>query len=233
MITAIERLTQRLGYRFTRPDLLGLALTHCSAGAENNERFEFLGDALLGFVIAEALFVQHEQANEGQLSRLRAGLVKQETLAALAKDLNLGGCLNLGAGEMRSGGATRDSILADAMEAVFAAVYLDGGMDALRSLVLRLYADKLHNTSIECSIKDPKTRLQELLQSRGMALPEYSILDTKGAPHEQSFCVCCKVAKYSLTTEGNSTSRRRAEQQAAQLMLEQIATPSSCPMPLT
>lgn len=222
-MVAIELLIQRLDYRFTRPELLDQALTHRSASSTNNERFEFLGDALLGFVVAEALFIQHEQADEGQLSRLRAGLVKQESLAELARSLGLGDCLNLGAGEVRSGGASRDSILADAMEAVFAAVYLDGGVAVVRDLILRLYATRLQSIAIERSVKDPKTTLQELLQARGLTLPEYTILEICGAPHEQYFCVCCRVPGYSITTEGKGGSRRRAEQQAAQFMLEQLA----------
>ncbi|KOR30608.1 hypothetical protein TI04_04915 [Achromatium sp. WMS2] len=222
MKSSVDKLIQRLGYKFTKPDILHQALTHRSVGYPNNERLEFLGDALLGFIIAEALFKQHPQANEGQLSRLRSLLVKKESLAELARLLELGEYLSLGTGEMRSGGHTRDSILSDAMEAVFAAVYLDGGIAAVSQLVMRLYGKQLQKHNPEQVLKDPKTRLQELLQSRGIPLPEYGIPKTCGAPHEQSFRVFCSVAEYSATTEGRGSSRRRAEQHAAKLMLERL-----------
>jgi len=221
-----ERLAQRLGYRFVRPELLDQALSHRSAGLPNNERLEFLGDALLGFCIAEALYFRYEQADEGRLSRLRAGLVKKESLAELARGLGLGDYLSLGAGELRSGGHARDSILADAMEAVLAAVYLDGGGEAAQQLVLRLYEERLQEIAPEQALKDPKTRLQELLQARRYALPEYDILEVQGSQHDQSFRVSCRVAECSAVTEGNGSSRRRAEQEAAQLMLEWLAAPS-------
>jgi ribonuclease-3 len=217
-----EHLIQLLGYQFTQPKLLEQALTHRSAGHTNNERLEFLGDAMLGFVIAEALFSQHPHADEGQLSRLRAGLVKKESLATVARSLSLGDHLHLGAGELRSGGHTRDSILADAMEAVFAAVYLDGGLAVMRQLIFRLYDQQLREIASGQIIKDPKTQLQELLQARGISLPEYGILEIGGSPHEQSFRVFCKIAEYSAVTEGNGSSRRRAEQQAAELMLKRL-----------
>jgi ribonuclease-3 len=219
----IEHLIQRLGYQFTQLELLDQALTHRSAGHTNNERLEFLGDALLGFIIAETLFFQHPSADEGQLSRLRAGLVKKESLAAVARALSLGDHLHLGAGELRSGGHTRDSILADAMEAVFAAVYLDGGLEAMRQFILRLYDTQLQDIASGQIVKDPKTRLQELLQARGAALPEYGIVEVGGTPHEQSFRVFCRVSEYDIMTEGDGSSRRRAEQQAAELMLKHLA----------
>jgi ribonuclease-3 len=199
------------------------ALTHRSAGQSNNERLEFLGDALLDFVIAEALFFRYEQADEGRLSRLRAGLVKKESLAGVARELVLGDYLSLGAGELRSGGHARDSILADAMEAVLAAVYLDGGVEAARQLVLRLYEERLQAIAPEQLLKDPKTQLQELLQARRYPLPEYGILEVQGSQHDQSFRVFCRVADCAAVTEGCGSSRRRAEQQAAQLMLERLA----------
>jgi ribonuclease III len=217
-----ERLARRLGCQFTRPELLEQALTHRSAGVANNERLEFLGDALLDFVIAEALYFRHQEADEGQLSRLRAGLVKKESLASLARDLELGSYLSLGPGESRSGGHARDSILADAMEAVLAAVYLDGGVEAARRLVLGLYQRHLGESTPAQALKDPKTRLQELLQARHHALPEYGILAVEGSQHDQWFRVFCRVAELDAATEGCGSSRRRAEQQAAELMLQRL-----------
>ncbi|KOR29811.1 hypothetical protein TI03_01345 [Achromatium sp. WMS1] len=220
MRISIKHLIQRLGYQFTKLELLEQALTHRSAGHTNNERLEFLGDALLGLVIAEFLFFQHPNADEGQLSRLRAKLVKKESLAVVARSIQLGEHLYLGTGELRSGGHARDSILADAMEAVFAAVYLDSNLEMTRKLILRLYAEQLQAIASGQVVKDPKTRLQELLQSRSVALPEYGILAVGGSPHEQTFQVFCHAAEYGVTTEGIGSSRRRAEQQAAELMLQ-------------
>lgn len=222
MTSSLDILIQRLEYKFTQPELLHQALTHCSVGNPNNERLEFLGDALLGFVTAAILFHQHEKANEGQLSRLRAALVKKESLAQLARSINLGEHLNLGLGELRSGGHTRDSILANAMEAVFAAVYLDGGIEAASRLVLHLYGERLYEKLPEQNIKDSKTKLQELLQAKYNSLPEYGILEILGSQHEQWFRVYCRVSNYSTETEGSGSNRRRAEQQAAQKMLELI-----------
>lgn len=218
----LERLLQHLGYQFNSPQLLEQALTHRSANALNNERLEFLGDALLGFITAELLFTRYADADEGQLSRLRARLVKRESLAALAKSINLGDHLNLGIGEIRSGGYARDSILADAMEAVLAAVYLDGGMVVVVQLVSRLLGERLGIDTLDSGLKDPKTLLQELMQSRGLALPEYGVLEVWGNQHEQSFRVFCRIPGDGVVTEGSAGSRRRAEQQAAQLMLEQM-----------
>lgn len=228
---AIDVLIKRLGYEFIEPSLLNQALTHCSAGSPNNERLEFLGDALLGFVTAVALFHQHENADEGQLSRLRSALVKKESLAQLARDLNLGEYLNLGIGELRSGGYTRDSILADAMEAVLAAVYLDGGIDAGFRVALHLYGNRLYEPAPIQTLKDPKTKLQELLQSKSAGLPEYGIVEILGSQHEQSFRVYCRVPDCSTVTEGNGGSRRRAEQQAAQEMLEVLKVNAIYAMP--
>jgi ribonuclease III len=220
-------LERKLGYQFAQPALLSQALSHRSVGAPNNERLEFLGDAWLGFVIAEALVFRYVQADEGQLSRLRSGLVKQETLASIARELELGDYLNLGAGELRTGGYARDSILADALEAVFAAVYLDGGADAARSLVLRLYEARLQAIVPERPLKDPKTRLQELLQARHCPVPDYTVLEVWGSPHDQSFRVSCQIIEPPEMTEGSGGSRRRAEQQAAQLMLERLGIADS------
>lgn len=196
------------------------ALTHRSSGAENNERLEFLGDALIGFVIAEALFERFPEADEGSLSRLRASLVKKESLARLARGLNLGDYLRLGAGELRTGGHARDSILADALEAVFAAFYLDQGFSGVRGVILSVFREPLERIGVAGMSKDPKTRLQELLQAAGQPLPEYEVLAVTGSQHAQTFRVRCTLADSPQATEGEGTSRRRAEQQAAQTMLE-------------
>lgn len=217
------RLLERaIGYGFSRGDLLEQALTHRSAGGQHNERLEFLGDAVLGFVIAEALCERFPSADEGRLSRMRASLVKRETLALLARDLRLGDYLRLGAGEIRTGGFARDSILADAMEALLGAVYLDAGYGATRALVLRLFAEHLGRTSLDRSGKDPKTRLQEWLQARHRPLPEYGILATGGDQHAQTFVVTCTLPDRGEATQARGSSRRRAEQAAAESMLERL-----------
>jgi ribonuclease-3 len=213
-------LGRALGYRFERPELLLRALTHRSAGGENNERLEFLGDALLGFVIAEALLERYPDADEGRLSRLRASLVKMESLARLARGLELGEYLRLGAGELRTGGFARDSILADSLEAVFGAVYLDRGFAAAKAVILSQFASSLERVGELRVTKDPKTRLQELLQADHRPLPEYEVMGVSGSQHAQSFHVRCTLADASGMADGHGTSRRRAEQQAAQHMLE-------------
>ena len=217
----MRRLQQRLGYRFQDPGLLERALSHRSLGAKNNERLEFLGDALLGFEVADHLYRSVGDADEGQLSRMRAHLVKRETLAGIARELELGDLLKLGAGELRSGGQTRDSILADAIEAIIAAVYLDGGIEEARALVRRLLGDRLAEPTAETRGKDPKTRLQEHLQSLGKPLPRYEVVDTRGGQHEQIFRVAC-ITGLAPDTEGEGSSRRRAEQAAAQGMLARL-----------
>lgn len=220
MRLSTERLGRVLGYDFRRFELLDQALTHRSAGSVNNERLEFLGDALLDFFVGEALFFRFEHADEGRLSRLRAGLVKKESLAEVARSLDLGDYLNLGAGELRSGGHTRDSILADAMEAVIAAVYLDGGVDVAKAMVSRLFNPRIESIDPEQLLKDPKTRLQEYLQARKYPLPEYGIQDVGGSQHAQVFNVLCRVPALSIHALGSGGSRRKAEQQAARNMLE-------------
>jgi ribonuclease III len=217
-----RRLAQSLGHRFTREELLIQALTHRSVGSSNNERLEFLGDALIGFVIAEALWERFPKADEGTLSRMRASLVKRESLARLARDLKLGDSLRLGAGELRTGGHARDSILADALEAVLGAVYLDAGFERTRTVVLELFAARLEQTDAERAGKDPKTRLQEWLQSYKRPLPEYLVLSIDGDQHDQTFIVSCQLQDADVTTRGTGTSRRRAEQAAAESMLERI-----------
>jgi len=217
----MRRLQQRLGYQFLDPDLLERALSHRSLGAKNNERLEFLGDALLGFEVADHLYRRVRDADEGQLSRMRAHLVKRETLAGIAREFQLGDILKLGAGELRSGGQTRDSILADAIEAIIAAVYLDGGIDEARALVRRLLGERLADPTPETRRKDPKTRLQEHLQSLGKALPRYDVVETSGDQHEQIFRVVCSTGLVD-DTEGEGSTRRRAEQAAAKSMLARL-----------
>ncbi|UHD15818.1 ribonuclease III [Thiocapsa bogorovii] len=216
------RLARLIGHKFVREELLLQALTHRSAGSANNERLEFLGDALIGFVIAEALWTRFPEADEGTLSRMRASLVKRETLADLARGLDLGGYLNLGAGELRTGGHARDSILADAFEALWGAVYLDAGFTSTRDLVLRLFATRLSQTSASQAGKDPKTQLQEWLQAQRRPLPEYTVVATGGDQHAQTFVVSCVLPDADLGTRAEGGTRRGAEQAAAHAMLEQL-----------
>ncbi len=217
----MRRLQQRIDYQFNNLALLERALTHRSLGARNNERLEFLGDAILGFEVADSLYKSVDDADEGQLSRMRAHLVKRETLAAIARELELGDMLRLGPGELRSGGQTRDSILADAVEAIIAAVYLDGGMDAARQLVRRLLGDRLADPTPETRHKDPKTLLQEHLQSQGKPVPRYEVIEISGEPHAQTFRVVCSTG-VAEDTEGEGGSRRKAEQAAARAMLNRL-----------
>lgn len=217
----LDRLCRRLGYEFANSELLKQALTHCSAGNKNNERFEFLGDSILSFVIANALFERFPEESEGELSRLRSFLVKGETLAEIALELQLGDYLYLGQGELKSGGFRRASILADALEAVIAAVFFDGGMVAGQALILRLYATRLEDKNVlQNNIKDPKTQLQEFLQAEKYPLPEYVLLKMEGEEHKQIFYISCSVKGVDKITEGVGDNRRKAEQQAAKLLLE-------------
>lgn len=216
----VASLCANLGYDFRQPGLLEEALTHRSASARNNERLEFLGDALLNVVIAEYLFQHYSKASEGELSRLRASLVKGETLAELARGLKLGDWLRLGPGELKSGGFRRESILSDTLEAIFGAIYLDDGLVACRGAILHLYRDHLARLASASELKDPKTRLQEYLQARQRALPIYNVLEIRGEPHAQSFVVECVVAEARAVALGSS--RRKAEQEAARQLLERI-----------
>lgn len=216
------QLENAIGYRFDEPALLEVALTHRSAGGENNERLEFLGDAILAFVISVDLFRRFPQADEGTMSRLRASLVKRESLARIARALQLGEFLRLGSGEMKSGGHRRESILADALEAVIGAVYLDGGIDAGRGLVLRLFEQQLEGLSPDSARKDPKTRLQEFLQARRRALPVYHVHSVTGEAHQQTFAVACEVDGLDEPVEGVGSSRRKAEQTAAEEALRRL-----------
>ncbi len=211
----LESVQKIIAYRFNDPSRLDQALTHRSVSGRNNERLEFLGDAVLAFVIAAELFDRHPQSSEGDMSRLRANLVKGKTLAELARQLSLGQFLRLGAGEMKSGGFRRDSILAGALEAVIGAIYLDGGIDPCRRFILELYAPVLESASPEMIRKDPKTRLQELLQSQRQALPLYTVVDISGCEHAQTFTVECTVSGLNEPVTGTGSSRRQAEQDAA------------------
>ncbi len=222
MSAAFEALLRRLDYQPQDDTLLRCALTHRSAGKHNNERLEFLGDAILGFVIADQLYRRFPEADEGQLSRLRSSLVKRETLAEIAREVDLSPHLVLGRGELCSGGHNRASILADAVEAVLAAVYLDKGLEAVRSLILRLFAKRLERLSPDVQQKDPKTQLQEYLQARGLALPKYSVIDIQGDSHDQIFTVTCRSADLGRETVGRGGSRRKAEQAAAKRLLDEI-----------
>jgi len=204
--------------------LFETALTHRSAGSPNNERLEFLGDAVLGLITAEYLSERYESADEGQLSRLRARLVSGASLAQLAANLGLGDWLVLGPGELKSGGAARESILADALEALCGALYLDGGLVAARTVILGALAPSLANDAGEpLELKDPKTRLQELVQARGLPLPRYSVDGVEGALHAQVFRVTCEVRPMAASASATGSSRRRAEQAAAALVLAQLA----------
>lgn len=215
MSNPLNTFCRHIGHEFNDISLLELAMTHRSYGGRNNERLEFLGDSIVNFVIAEALFERFPQAREGQLSRLRARLVKGQTLAELAREMSFGECLRLGSGEMKSGGHRRESILADAVEAVIGAIYLDAGMDTVRERVLAWYAQRLGSISLEDTQKDPKTRLQEFLQSRQVGLPRYEVVTVKGEAHAQTFTVECHIELLKQYTTGKGPSRRHAEQQAA------------------
>ncbi len=216
----VERLAKAISYEFRDWQLLDTALSHRSVGSRNNERQEFLGDAILGFVIADELFIRFPDAKEGDLSRLRASLVKGDSLAIIARDLEVGQYLALGQGELSSGGQSRNSILADAMEAVFAAVYLDGGYSAARAVILNLFEFRLKLLNPDAQQKDPKTRLQEFLQAHKLPLPTYTISSITGEQHNQEFLMICQVESLDKQTEGGGSSRRKAEQQSADNMLK-------------
>ncbi len=222
----LETVSKKLGLHFKNLGLLKTALTHRSAEGENNERLEFLGDSALGFIIAECLYQKFPDADEGTLSRLRADLVNEASLANLARALNLGSYLILGSGELKSGGYRRDSILSDALEAIIGAIAKDQGLDACRQWVLQLFALRLAELSLQNWKKDPKTRLQELMQARRLELPEYTLKAMLGEPHQQSFCVECRVSALAEASEGIGSSRKRAEQQAAEKILLKLSAHS-------
>jgi ribonuclease-3 len=218
----IDKLSRQLDYHFADPQLLEQALTHRSAGGRNNERLEYLGDAILGFVVADALYHQFPEASEGQLSRLRSSLVKRDTLAKIAREFDLGAFMKLGLGELRSGGHARTSILADGIEAIFAAVYLDGGYTATRKVIRKIFAPRIDALNLTDHQKDPKTRLQELLQSRKLGLPSYRVTEVTGDPHQQTFHVLCSVEDLHTEVTGSGSSRRKAEQDAAERLLSTL-----------
>jgi ribonuclease-3 len=216
-------LCKALDYQFDDPSLFEQALTHRSATGTNNERLEFLGDAVLNFVISEAIFGIRPEADEGDLSRLRASLVKDTSLARIASDLGLGDHLILGSGERKTGGHRRASILADALEALFGAVYLDSGFDVSSAIIERVFAVRLETLPDARTLRDPKTRLQEWLQARKYSLPLYELTNVTGKDHKQRFEVSCSVTELSQMTAGSASSRRKAEQKAAGRMLELLA----------
>lgn len=215
-------LEKTLRYRFQNAELLQQALTHRSASKRNNERLEFLGDAVLDFVVSEVVYLARPEAPEGDLSKLRASLVKDESLAELALELGLGEHLILGCGEQKTGGHRRESILADALEAIFGAVFLDTGFDPAKEIINRVYEERYRELPDVGDLRDPKTRLQEWLQARKMALPNYELVKVSGEDHKRRFIVSCTVVEESASTDGDSTTRRKAEQKAAQRMIELI-----------
>ncbi|TDJ25348.1 MAG: ribonuclease III [Gammaproteobacteria bacterium] len=217
-LTALE---DRLGHHFNNKDLLLQALTHKSRGKENNERLEFLGDAVLGYVVADLLFYRRQEAAEDTLTLMRSSLVKGETLADVAKGLGLGDYLRLGVGEQKSGGHRRSSILADTLEAIIGAVHIDAGVAASTALVIRLLGARLENIDAQ-QIKDPKTLLQEYLQARSFPLPEYTVIATGGFEHEKVFKVSCRVTPLQLEATAEGSSRRAAEKLAAAEMLTKV-----------
>ncbi|MFV0448432.1 MAG: ribonuclease III [Vibrio sp.] len=223
MTSPINRLETKLTYQFKDTELLDLALTHRSANGKHNERLEFLGDSILSFVIADDLYHRFPKINEGDMSRMRATLVRGHTLAELGREFELGDYLKLGPGELKSGGFRRDSILADAVEAIIGAIYLDSGTEVVRSIILSWYQTRLDAIKPGVSQKDPKTRLQEFLQGRRKPLPVYTVTNIKGEAHNQEFTVSCDIAGIGMPVIGKGTSRRKAEQAAAETALEQLS----------
>jgi ribonuclease-3 len=218
----LSRLTAAIGYEFRDIHLLEQALTHRSFGSPNNERLEFLGDSVLNCVVSQALYARFDKLQEGDLSRWRAGIVRQESLAGIANSMMLGDYLKLGDGEQKSGGRQRPSIVADALEALFGAVFVDAGFDAASRVITALIQPALNGIIPNESGKDSKTALQEALQGRGLALPRYELVATRGAAHEQEFKVECKVVELNICTMGLGRSRRMAEQSAAKLAIEEL-----------
>ncbi len=212
----------RIGHDFADPALCQRALTHRSAGSRNNERLEFLGDGLVNMIVAEALYLRHPTADEGWLTRARAQLVREASLAGIARELQLGERLELGPGERKSGGYRRDSILADALEALIGAIHLDAGFETCRRVVLGWFASRLENLVATGTEKDAKTRLQEWLQGRALPLPEYVLVDTRGEEHDKVFDVLCRLSSPEIEAVADGSSRRQAEQRAAVRVLERL-----------
>lgn len=223
----ISKVSQIFDYRFKNEKLLALALTHRSKGADNNERLEFLGDSVLGMVISSELFNRFPNEKEGVLTRLRSSLVKGETLSEIAAELKLGEYIQLGSGELKSGGYRRASTLADVVEAILGAVYLDScadyGIKRVEQIILKIFDSRLNNCEPGGVLKDPKTRLQEYLQSKNLAVPTYSIVSITGKEHQQSFKVSCDIEGFSTQAVAHGTSRRKAEQAAAEKALDSIS----------
>ncbi len=227
MNNALEKLSQRLGYKFKDESLVHLALTHRSKSGSNNERLEFLGDSILNFVIAEELYKRFTEAKEGKLSRLRAKIVKGTTLAEIAREKQLGDFLLLGSGELKSGGFRRESILADVVEALIGAIYLDSSMATVEKHILDWFASRLDLLTLNDPIKDPKTRLQEYQQANKLSLPKYEVIKVTGATNEQLFTVACSVPECPETVSAMGSSRRAAEQQAAAELLTKLGLEES------
>jgi ribonuclease III len=220
-------LCEKLGLVFNQPQFFITALTHRSAGAHNNERLEFLGDAILGFVIAQQLYDAFPGADEGTLSRLRASLVNESSLAEVARQHQLGDYLYLGSGELKSGGFRRDSILSDALEAIIGALFKDQGIGRCQEWIVQIFREKLQALSAENWQKDPKTQLQELMQAKRMELPDYTLIDMSGLAHEQTFKVKCSVVLIAESCIGTGVSRKKAEQSAAEMMLAKLQKDSA------
>lgn len=218
----LKRLQQRLNYQFQNAELLRQAMTHRSHGHQNNERLEFLGDSILGFIVSDLLYQHYPDVSEGDLSRLRARLVRGESLAEIARELEFGDALLLGAGEMKSGGHRRDSILADSVEAVIGAIYLDAGFQRCEQWLQRVITPRMEALPPIAQLKDPKTRLQEWLQARKQPVPSYVVARVEGEGHLQRFTVSCTINEPQLTTQGEGRSRRKAEQEAAMQAIEQL-----------
>ncbi|WP_417252325.1 ribonuclease III [Castellaniella sp.] len=221
-MTALDTLQTALDYRYRDQALLEQALTHRSHGVPHNERLEFLGDSILNFVVSTLLFTEHAEMDEGDLSRVRANLVKQSALAEIAQRLALSNYLRLGEGELKSGGFRRPSILADAVEAIFGALYLDGGYSEVSRVIEHLYRPVLSHIDVRTFGKDPKTLLQEIMQGSGLDLPHYEVVSTRGAAHNQTFDVMCAAAQLDIRVQASGSSRRAAEQAAASLVIAQI-----------
>ncbi|TLU59921.1 ribonuclease III [Thalassotalea litorea] len=216
----LQKLSNRIGYQFNDPELLAQALTHRSAKGLNNERLEFLGDSILGYIIANELYRRFPEASEGELTRMRSSLVRGATLAEIARDFDLGDYLQMGPGELKSGGFRRESILEDATEAIIGAVYLDSDLSQCQALVNQWFSQRLEAIQPGKAQKDPKTRLQEYLQGRRQPLPTYDVINTTGQSHNQEFTVSCVVTGIDQEIVSKGTSRRKAEQAAAQQALE-------------
>ena len=219
----LDKLQIILDYHFKQPDLLEQALTHRSYSRNNNnERLEFLGDSVLNLVISEHIYLRELEADEGELSRIRSSLVKQEALARVARNIGLGDFIYLGAGELKSGGFRRSSILSDTLEAIIGSIYLDNGFESAQDVILYLYRDYLHSLPDTDSLKDAKTQLQEYLQSKQLGLPDYTVIKTTGKSHDQIFTVNCTIASLKAKVSGTGSSRKKAEQTAAKVMLGKL-----------